>query len=189
MIGVLALQGGYHEHQQMLSQLGVEHCQIRTPEQLGSVDGLIMPGGESTSMRHLMRRTSLDKAIPQFVQQGRPVWGSCAGAILLSRQAEQLPHPPLGLIDLVAQRNAFGRQIDSFVAPLAITGLEAPLEAIFIRAPVFSQLGQGVEPLATLEDGRIVAARSGKVMVTSFHPELGEDTRLHQLFVEELPHA
>jgi pyridoxal 5'-phosphate synthase pdxT subunit len=171
-IGVLALQGNFREHVQMLRRLGAETVEVRKPEQLDGLDGLVVPGGESTTFMRLMRLYGLDDAIKAF--RGA-VFGTCAGMIVLDANH-------LGLLDLTVLRNAFGRQVASFEADLAVEGEEEPVRAIFIRAPWIEELGPGVEVLAEL-DGRPVLAREGRFLVASFHPELTDDTRLHERFL------
>ncbi len=171
-IGVLALQGNFREHVSMLRRLGVETREVRKPEELDSLDGLVIPGGESTTFMHLMRLYSLDEAIRSFPGA---VFGTCAGMIVLDREH-------LGLVDVTVRRNAFGRQVASFEADLAVAGEAAPLRAVFIRAPWIEEAGAGVEVLAEL-DGRPVLAREGRFLVASFHPELTDDTRLHERFL------
>jgi pyridoxal 5'-phosphate synthase pdxT subunit len=187
-VGVLALQGAFAEHARMLRQLGQDVVEVRLPEQLESIDRLIIPGGESTTIGKLLVAYGLLEPIRERAQRGLPVWGTCAGMILLARDiAEGRPEgqPALGLMDITARRNAFGRQLDSFEADLHVAGLEdAPFRAVFIRAPVIERIGAGVEPLAALDDSRVVAARQGHLLATAFHPELTEDPRLHQLFLD-----
>jgi 5'-phosphate synthase pdxT subunit len=172
-IGVLALQGNFREHVQMLQRLGAHTVEIRKPEQLVGLDGLVIPGGESTTFMRLMRLYGLDEALAAF---DRPVFGTCAGMIVLDREH-------LGLVDIAVRRNAFGRQVASFETELDVTGEETPLHAIFIRAPWVEEVGPGVEVLAEV-DGRPVLAREGKFLVAAFHPELTDDTRLHERFLE-----
>jgi pyridoxal 5'-phosphate synthase pdxT subunit len=187
-VGVLALQGAFAEHARMLRQLGQDVVEVRLPEQLESIDRLIIPGGESTTIGKLLVAYGLLEPIRERAQRGLPVWGTCAGMILLARDiAEGRPEgqPALGLMDITARRNAFGRQLDSFEADLHVAGLEdAPFRAVFIRAPVIERIGAGVEPLAALDDSRVVAARQGHLLATAFHPELTNDPRLHQLFLD-----
>lgn len=187
-VGVLALQGAFIEHEQLLRRLGQDVVQVRLPQQLESIDRLIIPGGESTTIGKLLVAYGLLEPIRLRAQQGMPIWGTCAGMILLANEiAEGRPEgqPALKLMDITARRNAFGRQLDSFEADLEIRGLEGPpFRAVFIRAPVIERVGEGVEALATLADGRIVAARQGSLLATAFHPELTQDTRLHELFLD-----
>lgn len=192
-IGVLALQGAFREHVQALSLLGVEATEVRLPRDLAGIDGLILPGGESTTMTNLMTSYGFWEPLKNAHAAGLAIWGTCAGAILLAAEvagtSPNLPdQPSLGLIDMTVRRNAFGRQVDSFVTPLTIEGLNEPFSAVFIRAPIFERVGEGVEVLATL-DGETVMAKQGRVMASSFHPELGHDPRIHGLFLEILEPA
>ncbi|MCK9486828.1 MAG: pyridoxal 5'-phosphate synthase glutaminase subunit PdxT [Dehalococcoidia bacterium] len=182
-VGVLALQGDFAEHLAMLRRQGVEAVEVRTLDQLEACDGLIIPGGESTTIARLLAAFDLTEPLRDRIRAGLPTWGTCAGAILLADDVPGLDREPLGVMDMTVERNAFGRQVQSFEANLDIDGLDAPLRAVFIRAPVFTRLGRGVRALATLPDGRIVAAGQGHLLATSFHPELTEDDRLHGLFV------
>lgn len=190
IIGVLALQGDFAEHIQILRQLGPDGREVRLPDQLENLDGLIIPGGESTTIGKLAALYGLMEPLRQF-SQSHPVWGTCAGAIFLSKDAHR-QQPLLGLMDITVQRNAFGRQVDSFEVDLRIPVLrepDRPFRAIFIRAPIIERVGEGVDVLARLEeDGssrsdRIVAARQQNLLASSFHPELTEDTRFHQYFL------
>jgi 5'-phosphate synthase pdxT subunit len=175
-IGVLALQGDFEAHRKMLEGLGAEATQVRTPDQLVGLDGLVIPGGESTTISMGMEREGLDRAIPSFHQGGGPILGSCAGMIVCDRDH-------LGLADYVCRRNAFGRQLQSFEEDLRIEGLgEEPLRAVFIRAPWVEQHGSGVEVLAEV-DGHPVAVRDGTVLAVAFHAELTDDSRLHAAFM------
>jgi len=187
-IGVLALQGDFAEHQVMLETLGAEVVQVRLPEHLSGLSGLIIPGGESTTIGKLATAYGLIEPLKTFGKT-QAVWGTCAGAIFLAKDAHR-PQPLLELMDIVIERNAFGRQVDSFEVDLNVPGLslngqkDIPFHAVFIRAPLIESVGKGVEVLSTLEDGRIVAARQGKLMATSFHPELTRDNRFHRYFME-----
>jgi len=185
-IGVLALQGAFREHLEALRALGAEGVEVRLPRALEGLDGLIIPGGESTTIGKLAALYGLDVAIRQFsLEAGRPVYGTCAGMILVARDAGR-PQPVLALIDLSVRRNAFGRQVDSFETDLAIPALGAePFPAVFIRAPSIGDVGPGVAVLARLADGTPVAAQEGRVLVTSFHPELTGDLRLHRYFLDQ----
>jgi 5'-phosphate synthase pdxT subunit len=174
-IGVLAVQGNFREHAAMLRRLGVEAVEVRKPEQLQGLDGLVIPGGESTTFMRLMRLYGLDEAVRRF---GGPILGTCAGMIVLDRNH-------LGLVDVEVERNAWGRQVHSFEADLEIAGDEEPLRGVFIRAPWIGDAGADVEILAGHE-GHPVLARQGRVLVAAFHPELTDDTRLHELFLEEV---
>ncbi|MFZ5990481.1 MAG: pyridoxal 5'-phosphate synthase glutaminase subunit PdxT [Deinococcota bacterium] len=184
-IGVLALQGDFREHKQMLQSLGVEAPEVRKQEQLEGLSGLIVPGGESTTIGKLAREYGLEQAVRERVEQGSlAVWGTCAGAIWLAKEIIGYPEQPrAALLDIAIRRNAFGRQVDSFEEPLEIQGFATPFPAVFIRAPVIERVGPGVEVLAR-EGNRVVLVRSGKLMASSFHPELTGDSRLHRLFVE-----
>src|SRR5204862_2911902 len=173
-IGVLALQGNFREHAAMLRRLGADVVEVRKPEQLEGLDGLVVPGGESTTFMRLMRLYGLDEAVRSF---GGPVFGTCAGMIVLDRGH-------LGLMDLAVRRNAFGRQVASFETDLDVAGESEPVHAVFIRAPWVEEVGPEVEVLAEV-DGRPVLARQGRFLVAAFHPELTDDTRLHELFLEE----
>jgi 5'-phosphate synthase pdxT subunit len=184
-IGVLALQGDFAEHIEMLRSIGVDAVEIRLPAQLATIDALIIPGGESTTMTRLLDIYELREPIRRLGLEGLPIWGTCAGAIVLAKQATDLDRPNLALMDINVRRNAFGRQLDSFEEDLRIPALgDAPFHAIFIRAPVIERTADSVEVLATLADGTIVAAREGALLATSFHPELTGDARFHELFVK-----
>jgi pyridoxal 5'-phosphate synthase pdxT subunit len=171
-IGVLAAQGNFREHAAMLRRLGADVVEVRKPEQLEGIDGLVIPGGESTAITRLIRLYGLEEAIRRF---GRPILGTCAGLILLDRAH-------LGLIDLEVERNAYGRQVQSFEADLELDG-DRPLRGVFIRAPRVAETGPGVEVLADLH-GDPVLLREGRVLVAAFHPELTDDTRVHERFLE-----
>ena len=173
-IGVLAVQGNFREHAAMLRRLGADVVEVRKPEQLDGLDGLVIPGGESTAFMRLMRWYGLDEAVRRFE---RPVFGTCAGMIVLDRNH-------LGLVDLEVRRNAFGRQVSSFEVDLDLPGETEPLRAVFIRAPWIEDVGPEVEVLAEV-DGHPVLARQGRFLVAAFHPELTDDTRLHELFLKE----
>jgi 5'-phosphate synthase pdxT subunit len=187
-VGVLALQGAFIEHEHILRRLGHEVTQVRLPQQLDVIDRLIIPGGESTTIGKLLVTYKLLEPIRARAQREMPIWGTCAGMILLAKGiAEGRPagQPALALMDITARRNAFGRQLDSFEADLHVAAFdEKPFRAVFIRAPLIDKIGGDVEPLATLDDGRIVAARQGRFLATAFHPELTHDTRFHELFLE-----
>jgi len=184
VVGVLALQGAFREHRRALARLGVEAREVRLPAHLDGLGGLIIPGGESTTMAKLMVSYGLDAAIPAFHARGGAVWGTCAGAILIAREVVGRPEQPrLDLIDLSVARNAYGRQIASFEADLDVVGLDAPFRGVFIRAPRIAAAGPDVEVLAR-HDGDPVAVASGRVLATVFHPELSADDRFHRLFLE-----
>ena len=184
-IGVLAIQGDFIEHIAILTKLGVNSQQVRLPEQLEDLDGLIIPGGESTTLSRLMSMYHLREPVAQMAQQHKTVWGTCAGMIMMAHEITEEDPIPLQLMDIGVQRNAFGRQIDSFEQDLEITQFNTPpLHAIFIRAPVIIRVGDGVQVLAELPDGRPVAVQQGNLLATSFHPELTNDTRFHQYFLD-----
>jgi pyridoxal 5'-phosphate synthase pdxT subunit len=174
-IGVLAVQGNFREHAAVLRRLGAEPVEVRLPEQLQGLDGLVLPGGESTAIARLMRLYGLDEALRSFEA---PIFGTCAGMIVLDRDH-------LGLGDFRAERNAFGRQVRSFEADLDIGHGDEPVRAVFIRAPWLAEVGPGVEVLAEV-DGHPVLARDGRLLVAAFHPELTDDTRIHELFLNQV---
>ena len=181
-IGVLALQGAFREHLQMLDAIGVEGVAVRLPEDLDEVAGLILPGGESTTMRRLIHRWGLRQPLLDFASSGAPIFGTCAGMIIVSRTIAGGEEPVLPLLDAIVERNAFGRQLDSFECELSVPVLgDTPVHAIFIRAPIIDEVGPEVDVLARLDDGRIVAVREKNVIATSFHPELAGETRFHRL--------
>ena len=184
LIGVLAIQGDFIEHINILQTLGVECREIRLPEQLSDVEGLIIPGGESTTLSRLLTRYNLRQPIKQLATDGKPLWGTCAGMIMMASEITENDPVPLEIMDIGVQRNAFGRQIDSFEQELEITGFdETPYHAIFIRAPVIKRVGSGVSIMASLQDGRPVAVQQANLMATSFHPELTKDSRFHTHFL------
>ena len=186
-IGVLALQGDFAEHVAMLKRLKVEASEVRLPEHLNGLDALIIPGGESTTIGKLSEDFGLTEPLRQFGQR-HAIWGTCAGAIFLSRDARR-HQPLLGLMDITVQRNAFGRQVDSFEADLDVpelkkaTGTTEPYHAVFIRAPIIESVSGEARILASTSDKRIVAAQQGHLLATSFHPELTGDTRFHEYFL------
>jgi 5'-phosphate synthase pdxT subunit len=181
-IGVLALQGAFREHLDVLQTIGVDGVAVRLPKDLEGVSGLILPGGESTTMRHLIERWGLAEPIRRLAAAGAPLYGTCAGMIVLSKEIVGGEQPILPLLDVTVQRNAFGRQLDSFEADLSVPVLgDRPVHAVFIRAPVIESVGPDVDVLARLDDGRIVAVRERNVIATSFHPELAGETRFHRL--------
>lgn len=185
-IGILALQGDFIEHYNILGSIGVKPRLVKLPQHLLGLDGLIIPGGESTTIGKLAEAYDLIKPLRQFGLE-RAIWGTCAGAIFLSKDAER-DQPLLGLMDIQVQRNAFGRQVDSFEidlnAPFLENGEDEPYHAVFIRAPIIKSVSGEAKVLLLLPDGRIIAAQQGKLLATSFHPELTADTRFHQYFVE-----
>jgi 5'-phosphate synthase pdxT subunit len=179
LVGVLALQGGFAAHAKVLRELGADVREVRTPADLDGLDGLVMPGGESTTMSLGIEREGLAGPLREFHSRGRPIFGTCAGLIMLDREH-------LGLMDIVAQRNAFGRQLHSFESDLDFPGIEGgPVRAVFIRAPWIADHGPAVEVLASV-DGHPVAARQGSLFAISFHPELSDDRRLHAAFLEQV---
>ncbi|OAT86088.1 pyridoxal 5'-phosphate synthase glutaminase subunit PdxT [Desulfotomaculum copahuensis] len=183
LIGVLALQGAFIEHQRALAACGAQSRQVRKPGQLDGLDGLIIPGGESTTMGKLMNDFGLFGPIVSRAKEGLPVFGTCAGLILMAREIAGSEQPRLGLMDMVAERNAFGRQVESFETDLAVPVLgEELFRAVFIRAPYILETGPGVEVLARFKE-KIVCARQGRFLAAAFHPELTGDKRLHQLFL------
>jgi 5'-phosphate synthase pdxT subunit len=184
-VGVLALQGAVREHVAALREVGAEPVEVRLPGDLEGLDGLILPGGESTTMRRLMDRYGLTEPIRALARHGAPMFGTCAGMILLADRLTDGEAPVLRLLDIEVHRNAYGRQLDSFEADLDVPALGAePLHGVFIRAPIVTDVGAGVEVLARDPDGRPIAVRSGSVLATAFHPELTGDRRLHRLFVD-----
>lgn len=191
-IGVLALQGSFIEHIATLKRLGVEPPAVKLPKDLVGLDGLIIPGGESTTIGKLAATYKLIGELKRLGEDGLPMWGTCAGMILLAREIKGANHPHLDLMDMVVERNAFGRQVESFEAGLVIPALDVvsseeekgkSFHAIFIRAPSIKRVGEGVEVLAALDEGVIVAARQGNLLATAFHPELTEDARFHRYFL------
>ena len=189
-IGVLALQGAFAAHAELLAGLGVATRLVRRPQQLEGLNGLVLPGGESTTMSNLLVSSGLDSALRTAIDSGLPVFGTCAGMILLAREIidgrpDQIS---FGALDIAVRRNGYGRQIDSFETDLHLTSFEEPFHAVFIRAPVIESCGSDVEVLAEL-DGHPVLVRSGRVLAASFHPELTSDSRIHHLFIQLITHA
>ena len=184
-IGVLAVQGDFAEHIAALRRLGVDWVEVRLPEHLAGVDGLIIPGGESTTLSRLMSIYQLREPVAAMAAEGRAIWGTCAGMIMLAEEITEADPQPLQLMDIGVRRNAFGRQIDSFEQDLPIAGLgPEPFHAVFIRAPIVTRTGPAVTTLAALpEGGPAVAVRQGKLLATAFHPELTADDRLHRYFL------
>ena len=182
-VGVLALQGDFAEHEAVLKRLGAEPREVRLPADLEGLDALIIPGGESTTITRLMALYGLVEPIRAFAAR-RPVWGTCAGMIVMAKRASDLDRETLGLMDIEVVRNAFGRQVDSFETDIAIDDVPGPpVHAVFIRAPLVREAGPAVKVLGRLEGQGIVAARQGHLLVTAFHPELTDDTRLHSYFL------
>ena len=183
-VGVLALQGDFREHREVLETMGHVVREIRKPGQLDEIDALIIPGGESTTIARLILSNGFQQPLRDFCASGRPVWGTCAGAILLAKNVDNLDRPGIEVMDITVHRNAFGRQVDSFEADLTVSGIDdGPFRAVFIRAPLIEEVRAPAEAICTLEDGTIVAAREGNLLATSFHPELTGDHRLHALFL------
>jgi pyridoxal 5'-phosphate synthase pdxT subunit len=181
--GVLGLQGDFAEHLATLDRLGVAAVDVRRPEQLDEIDALIIPGGESTTIGKLAQQYGIIEKLRDRVAQGMPVWGTCAGAIFIAKDVPGHSHPLASLMDMTVERNAFGRQVDSFEADLDVPVLGPnPFHAVFIRAPVIKRVGPGVEVLARTGDA-VVAARQGRLLATSFHPELTHDDRFHRYFL------
>ncbi len=184
-IGVLALQGDFREHVEILRKLGVEPVEVRSVEDLEGLEGLIAPGGESTAIGNLMVGAGLMDGVRSFFYKGGPVWGTCAGMVLAASATTGPRQPLLGLMNALVERNGFGRQVHSFEKDLEIEGFEEPYPGVFIRAPFFEDVGPGVEVLGKV-DRRIVAARGENILVTAFHPELTDDTRFHEYFLREV---
>lgn len=183
-IGVLAIQGDFEEHLGLLKMLDTEAREVRLPGELDGLDGLIIPGGESTTQARLMDIYGLREPLKERVRGGMAVWGTCAGLIMLAQRLEEDRPEPLGLMDLDAQRNGYGRQVDSFEADLSVSVLGAPdFHAVFIRAPKVQRVGDDVDVLASLNGSGPVAAQQGNMLVTAFHPELTRDTRFHSHFL------
>ncbi len=184
-VGVLAIQGDFAEHRKSLEQLGVEVKEVRLPEELDEIDGLIVPGGESTTIVQLIDIYEMrEKLRERVLDDQMPTWGTCAGMIVMAGELTDHRPTPLSLMDTVVSRNAFGRQVDSFESDLEVSGMDGPpYRAVFIRAPVFVSVGEAVEVIASLDDGRPVAVKQGHMLATAFHPELTDDARMHKLFV------
>ena len=186
-VGVLALQGDFREHLRMLETLGVQGAEVRTPEELAAVDALVIPGGESTTIGRLARLYGLIEPIRQAANDGMPMLGTCAGMIFLASATVEHDQPQLGVLDAVVRRNAFGRQVDSFEADLDVAGFDRPMHAVFIRAPWIAKVGSEVEVLASVDDdsgSHPVLVQQGRILATSFHPELADDTRLHEMLID-----
>jgi pyridoxal 5'-phosphate synthase pdxT subunit len=185
LVGVLALQGAFHAHQRVLTELGVDTRQVRTPAQLDGLDALVMPGGESTTMSKLLESSGLFDPIADLIVGGLPVFGTCAGMILLAHEVSdgRADQRSFAAVDIAVRRNGYGRQVDSFEADIDVVGVEAPFHAVFIRAPKIERVAPSVDVLAEY-DGVPVLVRSGAVTVASFHPEITGDVRLHAQFVD-----
>jgi len=189
-VGVLAVQGDFAEHLALLRKLGVEGYEVRLPQQLEDLSGLIVPGGESTTLSRLMSLYDLREPVAQMAKNGLPVWGTCAGMIMMAQEITEQDPIPLGVMDIGVHRNAFGRQVDSFEMDLNVACFgDSPFHAVFIRAPAIMRAGKDVDVLASLPDGQPVAVQQGKMLATSFHPELTDDARFHQYFLGLIPSA
>jgi 5'-phosphate synthase pdxT subunit len=185
-VGVLALQGDFREHRQALERLGCTVKEVRLPRDLEGLAGIVMPGGESTTIGKLMVAYGLDTALKDFHAGGGAIWGTCAGAIIMASHIVGSDQPRIALLEMSVARNAFGRQVDSFETDLIVTGLEGgPFRAVFIRAPIITEVGPGVEILCRVDE-QIVLVRHGRLMASSFHPELTGDDRLHRFFLEHV---
>lgn len=184
-IGVLALQGEVREHCNILEELGAEPVEVRAPEEVEDLDGLILPGGESTTIGKLMVQTNLLDAVRSYYYKGGAVWGTCAGMVLLASATTGPQQPLVALMNALVERNGFGRQVHSFERELEVKGFDEPFTGVFIRAPFFEDVGPGVEVLSEIE-GRVVAATGERVLVTAFHPELTGDRRFHEYFLQEV---
>jgi 5'-phosphate synthase pdxT subunit len=192
LVGILAVQGDVEEHENMLRRIGARVRRVKLPADLDSLDGLIIPGGESTTMGKLLRRFEMLKPLRVAIKSGLPVYGTCAGMIMLASTVRRsgVDQPLLGGVDIDVERNAFGTQVDSFEADLPIQCVGGrPFHAVFIRAPIIARTGEDVEVLARLEDGTPVAARQGSILVSSFHPELTDDDRMHRFFLDLVQNA
>jgi 5'-phosphate synthase pdxT subunit len=188
-IGILALQGAFREHEQMLQNLGVETVLVKKPEHLEGLDGIVIPGGESTSIGRLLREYQLIEPIRKMASEGMPVFGTCAGMIVMAKEIVGGEEPHLALMDVSVNRNSFGRQVDSFETDLDIPAIgDSPFPAVFIRAPHIASVGQACEVLGTYQD-RIVAVKQGNLLALSFHPELTNDDRFHRLFLKMVEEA
>ncbi len=184
-VGILALQGDIQEHAKILRSLGVEPVEVRTVEELKGLAGVIVPGGESTTIGKMLVSSGLLDGLRSYFYKGGPVWGTCAGMVLAASATTGPRQPLIGLMNALVERNGFGRQVHSFEKDLDVDGFDEPFTGVFIRAPFFEDVGPGVEVLSEV-DGKVVAARGENILVTAFHPELTEDTRFHEYFLEEV---
>ncbi len=184
-IGILALQGDVREHAEILRRLGVEPVEVRTEGDLAGLAGVIVPGGESTTIGKMLVSSGLLDGLRGYFYRGGPVWGTCAGMVLAASATTGPRQPLLGVMNALVERNGFGRQVHSFEKDLDVEGFDAPFTGVFIRAPFFEDVGPGVEVLSEVE-GKVVAARGENILVTAFHPELTDDTRFHEYFLEEV---
>ncbi len=191
IVGVLAIQGDYREHRTLLESLGADVKEIRLPDQLDAVDGLIIPGGESTTIVQLIDIYNMrEKLRERVLNEGMPTWGTCAGMIVMAQKLSDHRPDPLKLMNIEVSRNAFGRQVDSFETDLEVEDMDGPpYHAVFIRAPVVDTIGEGVRIISSLDDGRPVAVRQGHMLATAFHPELTNDPRMHKLFLQMVDEA
>ena len=191
IVGVLAIQGDYREHRILLESLGADVKEIRLPDQLDEVDGLIIPGGESTTIVQLIDIYNMrEKLRERVLNEGMPTWGTCAGMIVMAHKLSDHRPDPLKLMNIEVSRNAFGRQVDSFETDLEVEDMDGPpYHAVFIRAPVVDTIGEGVRIISSLDDGRPVAVRQGHMLATAFHPELTNDPRMHKLFLQMVDEA
>jgi len=190
-VGVLAIQGDYREHRTLLESLGADVKEIRLPDQLDEVDGLIIPGGESTTIVQLIDIYNMrEKLRERVLNEGMPIWGTCAGMIVMAQKLSDHRPDPIKLMNIEVSRNAFGRQVDSFETDLEVEDMDGPpYHAVFIRAPVVDTIGEGVRIISSLDDGRPVAVRQGHMLATAFHPELTNDPRMHKLFLQMVDEA
>jgi 5'-phosphate synthase pdxT subunit len=184
-VGILALQGDVAEHAEILRGLGVEPVEVRTVEELESLAGVIVPGGESTTIGKMMASSGLLDGIRSYFYRGGPVWGTCAGMVLAASATTGARQPLLGIMNALVVRNGFGRQVHSFETDLDVEGFDGPFTGVFIRAPYFEDVGPGVEVMSELDD-KVVAARGENILVTAFHPELTDDVRFHEYFLQEV---
>jgi 5'-phosphate synthase pdxT subunit len=184
-VGILALQGDVQEHAKILRRLGVEPVEVRTIEELKGLAGVIVPGGESTTIGKMLVSSGLLDGLRSYFYKGGPVWGTCAGMVLAASATTGSRQPLIGLMNALVERNGFGRQVHSFEKDLDVDGFDEPFTGVFIRAPFFEDVGPGVEVLSEIE-GKVVAARGENILVTAFHPELTDDTRFHEYFLEEV---
>ena len=185
-VGVLALQGAFREHRQALERLGASVTEVRLPQELTGLQGVIIPGGESTTMAKLMKIYELDTGLKTYFEEGGAIWGTCAGAIVIAESLLKHPEQPrLGLMDIDVERNAYGRQVDSFEVDVPVKGLDTPFRTFFIRAPRIARVGEGLETLAEFQ-GDPIMVKGERLLATVFHPELSGDDRVHQLFLETI---
>ena len=183
-IGVLALQGDFHEHLSCYKKLNVDACEVRSISDIDSINGLVIPGGESTAISKLLKFTKLDAKIKEKCSEGMPIWGTCAGLIMISKNILENDPKPLGLLDITTSRNYYGRQIDSFIENIKFDSYENLFEAVFIRAPAIINVGKDIKIIAKSDDNIPVAVRHNNILGTSFHPELTRDLRIHKYFKE-----